>query len=141
MTRLTDDPIALLHEYRRLYEEHWAVTQSARSLSDARDQAETYDRARALRGETARILPFVEQHLRAVGIDVTEVSGGVRPAAVARVIDLAIERHRQRQSRVVPIDLSEEPNAPLRRRGLVLAASLVALASGGLGWALVAGWL
>lgn len=143
MGTLGDNPIQVLADYRRLYEEHWAVAQSTRSLAPNTDQRDTYEQARVLRGEIARLFPHVERHLRAVGIDVAGVSGGVRPAAVDRVIALAIERHRERQGLEPASARAEHRSAPRSRRPTVaLLTSLVLLSAGGIGWGLlVAGWL
>ena len=138
-----DDPIIALSEYRRLYEEHWRVAQSARSLAAHSEQPDAYERARALRGEVARLLPQVERHLRAVGIDVAEVSGGVRPATVDRVVALAIERHRERQAfESQTAQPSDASSSHPKRSPRALFASLVLLSAGGVGWGLlVSGWL
>ena len=138
-----DDPTIALSEYRRLYEEHWRVAQSARSLAAHSEQPDAHERARDLRGEVARLLPQVERHLRAVGIEVTEVSGGVRPAAVDRVIALAIERHRERQAfESQTAQPSDAPYSRSRPSPRALFASLVLLSAGGVGWGLVvAGWV
>jgi hypothetical protein len=143
VTNFADDAVQVLTEYRRLYEEHWSVAQSARSLTPVSQTGEAYERARVVRGEVSRLFPQVERHLRAVGIDPSEVTGGVRPAALDRVIAVAIERHRDQQAREAPAAQSERasPTRP-SRSALVLLASLAVVAAGGFGWGLViAGWL
>jgi hypothetical protein len=138
-----DDPVEVLTEYRRVYEEHWAVAQSTRALASHADQGDAFERARVLRGEIARLFPHVDRHLRAVDIDVEQVSGGVRPFVLDRVIALAIERHRQRRRGLESIGAGVPSKAARPRRpALVLLMSLAALSVGGLGWGvLVAGWL
>ena len=72
----------VLVEYRGLFAEHWSPTRCEDSFR--------------------LILRDVDRHLNEVDIDMSEVSGGVPPAVVDRVITLALDRHRQRAALPTP---------------------------------------
>ena len=138
------DAISVLSEYRRIYEQHWNLTQSARALTKRGEQIEVNERASALRGENARIMAEVARQLRAVNIEFSEVSGGVRPPVVDRVIGIAIERHRSLDAQLASADPRRAPRtAQSSSARRTVASVLVALtiACGVGAWLLARGQL
>ena len=129
-----------------MYEEHWNLAQSARALTERREQRELHERARALRGENSRIMSEVARQLRAVNIELSEVSGGVRPSAVNRVIGIAIERHRSLANQApsaspVRASRTDAGDRPTARRTVASVLVALTIACGVGAWLLARGQL